>query len=78
MCIVQLLPDGRIVPLFADERVQWPDSMAASVLTADAVQFVYVTASRVNTMPFVKGAPARQMPFALYRAPLDVTSPCLR
>ena len=79
-----LLPDNSVVPVFADPRVQWPDSMSVPVLgdlgSAHGAShpYLYVTASRVNTLPFIKDAAERKLPFALYRVALKDDMRCVR
>jgi len=54
-----------VLPLVADSRLQWPDSMAINTMAGKT--YLYVTASQVNTAPFILGANPRRNPYALYR-----------
>lgn len=57
-----------VLPLVADSRLQWPDSMAINAVNGKS--YLYVTASQVNTSPFILGANPRRNPYAMYRIQL--------
>ena len=54
----------------ADPRLQWPDSLACPTL-GDGGNYIYVTASQVNTLPFIKDARNRTQPYGAFRIQID-------
>lgn len=64
---------GALMPLVVDARLQWPDSASVPVMGGSAdggKTYLYVTASQVNTLPFVDGNKPRYQPYGLYRVAL--------
>eukprot|EP01062_Namystynia_karyoxenos_P039310 TRINITY_DN2859_c0_g2_i1.p1 TRINITY_DN2859_c0_g2~~TRINITY_DN2859_c0_g2_i1.p1 ORF type:complete len:410 (+),score=115.11 TRINITY_DN2859_c0_g2_i1:109-1230(+) len=60
-------PDGRVLPLIADPRLQWPDSMSAPPLRKGVPNYIYVTASQANFQAFVLNARSRNREYGLFR-----------
>ena len=60
---------AEVLPLVSDSRLQWPDSMAIN--NVDGKTYLYVTASQVNTAPFILDANPRRNPYAMYRIQLS-------
>ncbi len=61
---------NRVLPFLSNELLEWPDSLACAVLDEKGDNYLYVTASPVNTAPFIKDARPRRNPYQLYRAKL--------
>jgi sugar lactone lactonase YvrE len=61
---------NRVLPFLSNELLEWPDSLACAVLDEKGDNYLYVTASQVNTAPFIKDARPRRNPYQLYRAKL--------
>ena len=68
----------RVLPFVSNEILQWPDSLSVPVLSTDGEpNYIYVTASQVNTAPIIKNAKPRRNTYGLYRAELPcATNTC--
>ena len=62
---------SRVLPFVSDPLLQWPDSMSVPVIrNPSGDNYLYVTASQVNSAPFIKDAKPMRNAFALYRVKL--------
>ena len=52
---------NRVLPFISNELLEWPDSLSCTST------HLYITASQVNTAPFIKDARPRRNPYQLYR-----------
>lgn len=55
---------NRVLPFISNELLEWPDSLSCTST------HLYVTASQVNTAPFIKDARPRRNPYQMYRVAL--------